>query len=160
MEATEKEKKLINQVLQLKLSLIVILGIVVCFIFAKVTSPEYRPIVVNTRSIATGTAYQPSTSRYTMVSVSVQVACALSLTGGAAGNVSLQTSPDNITYTTVQQLTNANSGSLTIGLNITNTNGAVLSAVLPPNYYYKLVSAATTGSPTFSVLTSSQEVQL
>jgi|GEM_PF-2601037 hypothetical protein len=160
MEATEKEQQLLTRIFHSNIIIGILIIMFGFLVFSKTEAPDFRPINVTTRSVATGTAYQPSTSRYTNVTVSVQVACALTLSGGAAGGVSLQTSPDNITYTTVQQLTNANSGTLTVGLGITNTNGAILSVMLPPGYYYKLVTNTTTGTPVFSVLTSAQEVQL
>lgn len=121
---------------------------------------EYRPIQVSFRSITAGTAYTPSVSRYTLVSIPVQIGCTVTLTGGAAGNYALQTSPDGTTYTTVAQLTNSSTGTLVVGLTLNNTNGASLAAVVPPNYFYKLVSTSTTGSPTFSILAQSEETLL
>lgn len=122
--------------------------------------PEYRPIIVTTRAVTIGTSYQPSTTRYTGVSVSVQIACSLTLSGGQAGAIALQTSPNNSTWTTAQQVTNANSGTLVVGIAITNTNGADLQTTVPPGYYYRLTSISTTGTPTFSVLNNSTETNL
>lgn len=122
--------------------------------------PEYRPIIVSSRSVVIGTSYQPSTTRYTDVSVSVQVSCALTLSGGATGAISLQTSPNNSTWTTVQQITNANSGTLVIGVAITNTNGGDLQATVSPGYYYRLTSTTTTGTPGYSVLNNALETNL
>lgn len=134
--------------------------ILAAVVFIGLSSFEYRPIGVASRTVVASTAYQPSTSRYTNVTVSVQISCTISLTTGQAGSYSIQTSPDGTTYTTIQTITNSNSGSLTIGLNLTNTNGGTLNATVVPGGYYKLVTTTTTGTPTFTILNAAQEVSL
>lgn len=124
-------------------------------------APEYRPIVLSSRSVSANTAYQPSTTRYTEVQVSVQISCNLSLSGGAAGNWVIQTcSTSGGTYTTLQSITSSNTGSLTIGLNTTQISAGILVAVIQPGFYYKIVSTSTTGTATFSILNSAIETQL
>lgn len=123
-------------------------------------APEYRPIIIGFRTVTAGTAYQPSTTRFVDVSISVQIACSVTLGGGQAGNYALQTSPDGVTYTTIAQMTNSSTGTLVVGLTLNNSNGCTLVAKLPPGYYYKLVSTTTTGTPTFSILTPAEETQL
>lgn len=98
------------------------------------------------------TAYQLSTTRYVTISPSAQISCNLSLSGGQAGTVSLQTSPDKITWTTVGQMTGSNVGTLTVGLNTTQVNGGQLYTVLQPAYWYQLLTTNTTGTPTFTML--------
>lgn len=122
--------------------------------------PEYRPIVVSDRTVAAGTAYSPSSSRYTLVSVSASVSCALTISGGTAGNTVLQISPDNITYTTKSEVLNSSTGSLVIGVAITNVNGNTMTCTVPPGYYYKITNTSTTGTATFSILTTAQETNL
>lgn len=122
--------------------------------------PEYRPIAVSDRTVAAGTAYVPSTSRYTSVSVSASVSCSLTITGGTAGSTALAISPDNITYTTKSQILNSSTGSLVVGVAVTNINGGPLTCTVPPGYYYKIINTTTTGTPTFSILTTAQETNL
>lgn len=123
-------------------------------------SPEYRPIVVSYRTVVLSTAYLPSLSRYTNVSVSAKITCTASLAGGQDGSISLQVSPDNITYTTVSVLQNNNSVALAIALTAVNGNTATLCATVPAGYYYRLISTSTTGTPTFSITTQAQETAL
>lgn len=131
----------------------------ICFIFSK-SEPklvfEYRPIVVSTPTRALNTAYEPSTSRFTSVSCSVSITSTLSLSGGQSGTITLQTSPDGTTYTTMATATNNNTGSLTIGLNTSQAQAGCLVATVPPTYFYKIVSS---GTSTFSLL-QVQETQL
>lgn len=122
--------------------------------------PEYRPIVISDRTIVAGTSYQPSLTRATSVTVSASVSCALTLSGGAAGSIALATSPDNVTFTTKAQILNSSTGSLVIGVAITNINGSPLTCTVPVGYYYKLITTTTTGTPVFAVLTTSQETNL
>ena len=77
------------------------------------TLPEYRPIVVSSVSRSLNTSYQPSVSRYVSVSCSVSITSTLSLSGGQSGSIMLQSSPDNITFTTIATATNNNTGTLT-----------------------------------------------
>lgn len=96
-------------------------------------------------------AYQISGSQATMISVSASVTCALSLSGGQAGNVQLQVSANGSTgWIICSQLTASNSGTLTIGLNTTQISGGQLSADLPVGYYWKAVTTNTTGTPTYT----------
>lgn len=122
--------------------------------------PEYRPIVVSDRTVATGTSYQPSLTRATNVTVSASVSCALTISGGAAGNIVLAISPDNITFTTKSEILNSSIGTLVIGVAITNINGGPLSCTVPAGYYYKITTTSTTGTATFAVLTTAQETNL
>lgn len=110
---------------------------------------EYRPIVVTSQSRALNTAYQPSLSRFTLVSCSVNITSTLSLSGGQSGTITLQSSPDNVTYTTIATATNNNTGSLTLGLNTSQAQSCTLTGTISPGYYYKLTS---TGTSTFSIL--------
>lgn len=110
------------------------------------------PVMV-TRTI--GTAFQPSTTRMVEGKYTVQIACTISLTTGQSGTIVLQTSPDNITYTTVGTFTNTNTGTLTIGLALTTTNAMQLSAFIPAGYYAKLVSS---GTGTFSYIGGTEQV--
>lgn len=97
-------------------------------------------------------AYQISSTRPTTISVSVQISCNLSLTGGQAGNIQLQISANGTSgWTTVAQLTASNTGTLTIGLNTTQISGGQLVYEgLPAGYYWRLVTTNTTGTPTYT----------
>lgn len=97
---------------------------------------------VKTRSL--NTAYIISTTRRQLVKYTVSIVATISLTTGQTGLVSLQTSPDNITYTEIARFSNGNSGTLTIGLNLINTQIGQLVGNIPAGYYVKLISSGTT----------------
>lgn len=119
--------------------------------------PAYSQSTV-TRSL--NTAFTPSATNDMYVAYSVNIATTLSLTSGAAGTVSLQISPTGSTWTTIGQIANANTGSLTIGLNLAQNITGVLSGTVPTGYQAKLVTANTTGTPTFTYVTGQESTTI
>lgn len=111
-------------------------------------------------SRALNTAFQPSTVSDTLGIYSVSVACTLSLSGGQAGSIVLEYA-DNSAFTsnvkTAAQLSNANTGTLTIGLNTLQTMGGVVSGIIPVGKWARLRTVNTTGTPTQTSI-SSQEI--
>lgn len=103
-------------------------------------------------SLAVNTSRQPSTTRDTMVNASIDITSTISLTTGQTGKVSLQYA-DNTGFTTnvvnVQSATNGNTGSLTIGLNLSQVYTAALTGIVPANKFYRLVTTNVTGTPTY-----------
>lgn len=121
------------------------------FVFAKVEkSPkEYNPTRIMTPStISLNTAYQPNIYRDCFVVYSPMITSSLTLSGGQSGNITMQISPDNITYTTMGTQTNNSTGGLTIGLSLVNAQGTQMFAYIPRGYYFKLV---TSGTASFSL---------
>ena len=105
--------------------------------------PPARSASIPTRSLNSA-AYQISATRDALALYSVQIAATISLTTGQSGTVSLQmSSTSGGTYATVNSCSNGNTGSLTLGLNITQTQLTVLAAFVPAGYYVKLVSSGT-----------------
>lgn len=103
-------------------------------------------------SLAVNTSRQPSTTRDTMVNASIDITSTISLTTGQTGKVALQYA-DNTGFTTnvvnVQSATNGNTGSLTIGLNLSQVYTAALTGIVPANKFYRLVTTNVTGTPTY-----------
>lgn len=109
------------------------------------------PTAISSGGRTFGTAYQISSTRPTLISVSAQIICTLSLSGGQAGNVQLQLSADGSTgWITYAIITSSNTGSLTIGLNTTQISGATMSIPIPAGYYWKALTTNTTGTPTYT----------
>lgn len=105
-------------------------------------------------------AFQISTARAAQVSYAVDIACALSLTTGQSGTVFLEYADDSgftTNVVSVNQFSNANTGSLTIGLNLTQTLTGTLSGMIPEGKYVRLRTANVTSTPTFTYRTG-QEV--
>lgn len=111
---------------------------------------------------ALNTAFQVSTTRGSDVFYSVGMICTLSLIGGQTGTIFLEIATNSAFTTGVQELgrfVNGNTGTLTIGLNISQEFGGQLSGYIPSGYWVRLRTANTSGTPTFSYK-SGQEVLL
>lgn len=122
--------------------------------------PPLRSQSSTNRSL--NSSFQPSSTRDSLVNYSVEVSTSLSLTGGAQGTVFLEIASDSGFTTNVQEVgrfTNANTGTLTVGLALTQTVTANLTGYIPAAYYVRLRTVNTTGTPTFTYR-SGQEVLL
>lgn len=94
--------------------------------------------------------YKMSTIKFYEIRVSAQISCNLSLSGGQAGNIFLEISSDSSTWTFAGELSSSNTGTLTIGLNTTQISGGQLSTLLAPNYFWRLRTNTSTGTPTYT----------
>lgn len=104
-----------------------------------------------------GTSFQVSTVSSAFVIYSVDILTTLSLTGGQKGTAYLEISPNNSTWQTIIPYTNGNIGSLTIGLNTSQTQTAILLGYVPVGYYVRIRKVNVTGTPTFTY-NSGQEI--
>lgn len=103
---------------------------------------------------ALNTCYQISATSGAEVSDSVDVAATLSLVTGQSGTVALKKFTNNTCTTGGQEIdhyTNANTGSLAIGLNLTQTGTGDLNGYVPAGSYFELVTTNNTGTPTFTM---------
>ena len=106
--------------------------------------------------------FQISSTRDCLVNYSVDISCALSLSGGQTGTLFLEIASDAAFTLNVQEIcrfANGNTGTLTLGLAITQLITGAVSGYIPPAYYTRLRTANTTGTPTFTYR-SGQEVLL
>lgn len=102
--------------------------------------------------------FQPSATNAVFAVYSIQISCTASLTGGQAGQVQLL-SDSNATPTTVRAtIANQNTSGLTIGLTVVNNQTATLTYLVPAGHYVKLVSSNTTGTPTYTFVSQTEEV--
>lgn len=104
-------------------------------------------------------AYQISTTQDAFVAYTVDVAATLSLSGGQSGQVVLEIATNSGFTTgvqTVQSAINGNTGTLTIGLNMTTTSSATLTGYVPKGMYARLRTVNTTGTPTFTYRTGQE----
>lgn len=116
------------------------------------TSPPSSYSFANpTRSL--NSAFQISASRVALVNYAVSIACALSLTTGQQGTTYLEYADDSgftTNVVTVNQFVNGNTGTLAIGLALTQTVTGMLSGVIPAGKYVRLRTQNNTGTPTFT----------
>lgn len=147
MKPTTKERLILSDTAKNAVLILLIPLCIISLVFSmasfKAQPVEYRTIMLADFTRTVGTAYQPSTTRDVVVQSSVSIAATLSLSGGQSGTINLQTSPDNITYTTKQHTTNNNLGTLIIGLNTNSVQDTQLGTVVPKGYWYKFVSVGT-----------------
>lgn len=109
------------------------------------------------------TVYQNSSSTQNLLgSYAVDIGATISLTSGQTGTVILEIADDSGITTNVQTVNstvNGNTGTLTLGLNLTQTATASLVGIIPALKYYRLRTVNTTGTPSFT-FRSAQEVLL
>lgn len=107
---------------------------------------------VQARSL--NTAFQISATRAAFVCYSVEIACALSLTSGQSGSCFAEYADDSgftVNVVAFSRITNAQTGALTIGLNLSQVYVGHLSGFVPAGKYCRIRPVSTIGSPTFTV---------
>lgn len=126
------------------------------------SSPKAWSFAYPTRAVNTAYQAATSTTNGTFVSAGVNVATTLSLSGGSQGTVTLEYA-DNSGMTTnlhtVQASTNGNTGTLTLGLNISQTVTASVSGIIPTGKYWEILTTNVTGTPTYAIA-SDQEIAM
>lgn len=121
---------------------------------------QARSFSYQTRAL--NTCFQPSASRDVHVVYPVEISASLSLSGGTVGTVYLRTYTNSSCTTGAQEImraVNSNTGSLTIGLNTTQTGTGTLTGIIPAGLWVQQVTENTTGTPGFTARPG-QEIQL
>lgn len=106
-----------------------------------------------TSTRALNTAFLVSGTKATFVSYTVDVSTTLSLLAGETGTVILEYADDSAMTTnvkTVQSAANGNTGTLTIGLNLTQTSTASLTGIVPIGKWIRVRTVNTAGTPVFT----------
>lgn len=119
------------------------------------TLPSAAAPSQSSATIAFNTGSQISTTRGAIVSYSVSIANALSLAGGAVGYVALEIATNSSFTTGLQEVArvgNGNTGTLVIGLALNDAVTLCLSGFVPANYYRRLKTVNTTGTPTYTYI--------
>lgn len=112
--------------------------------------PTYSQTAVS-RSL--NTIFQPSTTRNVVGAYSVRIACSASLLGGQEGAVVFEISPSS-TFASgiveVGRIENRNSVALAIAITVNQDFTGTVVGTVPTNYYVRLRTINTTGTPTFT----------
>ncbi len=134
-----------------KLLLALLLCVSSTFLFGEGTFVPVYP----TQSF--NTVFQANdTYPYTLDAISVSIACHLTISGGETGTIFFEVSEDGSTnWIEVSRVSNSLTGSLVIGVSITDTKTFVLTGVIPPFWYARLRTSAS-GSPTFTFVRSQE----
>lgn len=125
------------------------------------TSASARTFNYPSRTL--NTCYQISSTQDADFHYKVDVTSSLSLTSGATGTVTM-TSYTNSGCTTGAQVIadgqSGQSGSLVIGLNISQVQSVPLDGTAPANRWVKITTANTSGTPSFSIRSTQSEILL
>jgi len=116
----------------------------------RVSAGTTRSFASPSRSV--NTAFQISTTRDAAVSYTVDISTTVSLSGGAVGTVYLEYADDSGFTTNVKEVahtTNGNTGTLVVGLALTQSASAQLGGIIPAAKYSRLRTSNTTGTPTY-----------
>lgn len=108
---------------------------------------------------AVNSCFQVSSSQNAMVSYSVDVAATLSLTTGQTGTVFLKTFSNSSCTTAANEIDsgqNANTGTLAIGLGLTQTVTVKVNGWVPAGTWVEIIPTQTTGTPTFAYRNGSE----
>jgi hypothetical protein len=112
---------------------------------------------VATPSRSLGSAFQPSATRPVLAIYSARVSCVLTLTSGQAGRVELLSDAANPPTTIRARVAGGCTGTLSVGLALTDTAEAPLVYLVPAAHYVLLRSVNETGTPTYSLTTQAEE---
>lgn len=114
------------------------------------TLPTYPAYTTTTQTRSFNSSFQVSSTKDTNVRYTVEISSSISLSGTNAGTVFLETSSDNSTWVEEGRIVNSQSGGLVVGLSLGQNISGQLSAYVPANYWVRLRSSATSGTPTFT----------
>lgn len=105
--------------------------------------------------------FQVSSTRDALVSYSVSIATTVSLAGNASGYVVLEIASTNSStagdWKEISRVTSGQSGTLLVGLVISQTGGGPLSGMVPAGWYARQRTVNVAGTPVYTV-TGQQEV--
>jgi len=125
-----------------------------------ISPPDVLPRSQSSATRPLNTAFQVSATRWSTVRYSVDISTTVSLGGAQVGTVVLEMATNAAFTTGVQTIlpfSNGNSGTLVVGLVLTQLSTACLSADVPPGNYVRLKTMNVTGTPTYTYR-SGQEV--
>lgn len=111
-----------------------------------VTSTSIPTLALN------GPAVQLSATNDTEYTATVRIANTLTLTGGSAGHVDLVCDASSSPTTVVETVGAENTGTLTIGLALTQSSTAVLRWRSPAGHYCRLTTTNDTGTPIYTLV--------
>lgn len=94
--------------------------------------------------------FQPNIDRPCIVTYCVRIVSTSSITGGQAGLVQLLCDSSSAPTTVVCQGRGGQTGSLSIGLTVTDDTVAILQHMVPAGHYCRIVTQNVTGVPTFT----------
>jgi hypothetical protein len=97
----------------------------------------------STPSRTLNASFMPSSTNATYCVYTISISCSLSLTSGQTGSVALYSDANSSPSTLRARVTNTNTGTLAVGLNLVNSQESVLSYLVPAGHYVKLVSSGT-----------------
>lgn len=118
---------------------------------------DIAQLATSTPSRALNSAgFQPSVTKRTLVSYSLRITCTAALLAPQDGKVELM-SDENSTPTTVRA-TVQNRNSVSISLTAINEQTGIMTYIVPPGHYVRLISTQTVGTPSFSIISQTEQI--
>lgn len=116
-------------------------------------------VTTTTPSRALGAAFQPQTSagRLTMVSYAARAACDITIAGGQRGRIELRVDSNNPPTTVRGRVACGMTGTVVVGVALTDTTEGELSYLVPAGDYVLLDAVNEVGTPTYSITTQSEQ---
>lgn len=111
----------------------------------------FGTITLNTPSRSLGTAFQPSTTRPSLVSYSGRVVSSLSISGGQSGRIELRSDSSNPPTTVRARVAGGITGTAVVGVAMSDTVEAPITYLVPAGHWVLLQSVNETGTPTYSL---------
>lgn len=103
----------------------------------------------NSRTL--NSAFQPSSTRPTLVGFSVRVSSAVTVSGGQAGRIELRSDASNPPTTVRGRVAGGITGTVVVGISLTDVSEGQLTYLVPAGHYVKLVTVDETSTPTYSL---------
>ena len=103
----------------------------------------------NSRTL--GTTFQPSSTRPTLVIFSVRVVSQITISGGQAGRIELQSDASNPPSTVRGRVAGGITGTAVVGLTLNDTAEGTMVYLVPAGHFARLQSTNETGTPTYSI---------
>lgn len=112
---------------------------------------------------ASGNGFTLSSTQNALVNYSISITTSVSLSGNASGYVVLEICPTNsstaASWLEIGRSPSGQSGTLVVGLTLTQVGGGQIGGAVPAGYYSRLRSVNVSGTPTYAY-NSGQEVLL
>jgi hypothetical protein len=94
---------------------------------------------------ALNTSFTPSASRDVFVAYTISITASMGILTGQTGTVFLETSPTGTTWIEAGRMANQANGSIANGLDLSNTQIAQVSTIVPAGYQVRLRTSGTAG---------------
>lgn len=120
-------------------------------------TPIVLPSAITTPARPLGVAFQPNVGRSTLAYYSVRIESELTLAGGARGRVELLSDAADPPTTIRARVAGGVTGTVVLGVDITDYVEAPLTYLVPPGHFVLLQSVDEVGTPIYTITTQTEQ---